>query len=115
LKILNISPGIYFIGSTNSLQLPEFQQMSGSAGAGKGAPEQSAAGAGAAQPSSEMRECRCMFCGQLLLLTSEAEAIEHMAVCPALSEQLANANEAFTIPKCVEKQMYKGDKPKDTK
>jgi hypothetical protein len=56
-----------------------------------------------------------MFCGQLLLLKSEAEAIEHMAVCPALSEQLANANEAFTIPTCVEKQMYKGDKPKDTK
>jgi len=54
-----------------------------------------------------------MFCGVLLLLKSEAEAIEHMGVCPALNEQLANTNETFTIPKCVEKQMYKGEKPKD--
>lgn len=59
----------------------------------------------------EMRECRCMFCGELLLLKCEAEAIEHMAVCPALTEQLSKPSETFTIPKCVENQMYKGNKP----
>lgn len=43
------------------------------------------------------RECRCMFCGQELLCASEAEAVEHMSVCPALGEQLAS-RAPFTIP-----------------
>lgn len=29
----------------------------------------------------EIRECRCMFCGVLLLLKSETEAIAHMGIC----------------------------------
>ena len=31
--------------------------------------------------SEEVRECRCMFCGKMLLLKSEEEAIEHMSAC----------------------------------
>ena len=58
-----------------------------------------------ASPVEEVRECRCMFCGEMLILRSEAEAIEHMSVCPALTEQLSNKAEQFTIPKCVEEQM----------
>lgn len=46
---------------------------------------------------SEKRECRCMFCGEMLILSSEAEAIHHMEVCPALQEQL-NGKEDVTIP-----------------
>ena len=43
------------------------------------------------------KECRCMFCGDLLLLSSEEAAVDHMAVCAALQEQL-NSNTQFTIP-----------------
>ena len=46
----------------------------------------------------EQRECRCMFCGQMLTLSSENAAIEHMEICPSLQEQL-NDNKQFTIPK----------------
>ena len=31
--------------------------------------------------TEEVRECRCMFCGVLLALKSEQEAMDHMAVC----------------------------------
>ncbi len=76
------------------------------------------------------RECRCMFCGELLVLQCEEEAVEHMRTCKlfiiyifdklicllnlylfyhflgvALTEQLSNTKNQFTIPKSVENEM----------
>lgn len=56
---------------------------------------------------TELRQCRCMFCGEELKLSSEEAAIEHMRVCTALQEQLQSKDQ-FTIPsvvrnKCVTK------------
>jgi tetratricopeptide (TPR) repeat protein len=48
----------------------------------KSEPVEQAAGAEAG--GDDKRHCRCMFCGELLLLASEDEAIEHMRVCPAM-------------------------------
>lgn len=45
-----------------------------------------------------MKECRCMFCGDSLVLESEEEAIAHMAVCPSLQEQLNDTEHQFTLP-----------------
>lgn len=50
----------------------------------------------------EKRECRCMFCGDILLLKSEDEAVDHMRVCPSLQEQL-RSDQQFTIPSCLNK------------
>lgn len=49
------------------------------------------------ESSSEVKSCRCMFCGELLECKSESEAVEHMAVCPSLQEQL-NDDRQFTLP-----------------
>lgn len=57
-----------------------------------------------ASTSAEKRECRCMFCGQLLLLASEEEAIAHMGVCPAMQAQLRGPG-PFTLPEELEKRM----------
>lgn len=49
-------------------------------------------------PLEELKECRCMFCGESLLLGSEEEAIAHMEVCPCLQEQLDDTDHQFTLP-----------------
>lgn len=54
--------------------------------------------------TAEKRECRCMFCGEILILASEEEAVAHMGVCPAMQEQL-NGFGAFTIPKEINERM----------
>jgi hypothetical protein len=56
--------------------------------------------------TSEKRSCRCMFCGDEMILSSEEEAIDHMKVCPALQEQL-DSKEQFTIPKVLQQKMKK--------
>ena len=43
--------------------------------------EKTVVSTGNAAVDEEFRECRCMFCGQLLKLKSESEAIEHMTTC----------------------------------
>ena len=48
--------------------------------------------------STELRQCRCMFCGDSLLLESEDAAIAHMETCPALQEQLDDKDNQFTLP-----------------
>ncbi len=45
----------------------------------------------------EKRECRCMFCGKNLVLSSEQEAVNHMKECESLQEQLSSKDE-FVIP-----------------
>ena len=50
---------------------------------------------------AEKRQCRCMFCGEQLLLQSEESAVDHMRECPALQEQLAGSG-PFTIPKAFQ-------------
>lgn len=50
------------------------------------------------------KQCRCMFCGDQLVLGSEEEAVDHMRVCPALQEQLASKDQ-FTVPSMVRKKM----------
>lgn len=49
----------------------------------------------------EMKECRCMFCGEGLLLESEEAAIAHMEVCPCLQEQLNDTEHQFTLPQSM--------------
>lgn len=49
----------------------------------------------------EMRECRCMFCGEALLLESEEAAVAHMEVCPCLQEQLNDTEHQFTLPQSM--------------
>lgn len=61
----------------------------------------------ASSASSESRSCRCMFCGELLVLSSEQAAIDHMAVCPSLQQQL-NGDGQFTLPTEIEKKMKEG-------
>jgi len=41
-----------------------------------------------------------MFCGEGIVMQSEADAHEHMRTCPALQEQLSGT-EQFTIPKAL--------------
>lgn len=48
--------------------------------------------------SNEVRSCRCMFCGNVIVASSEDDAIRHMEVCSALQEQLNASKEQFTIP-----------------
>mmetsp|Transcript_17220 Transcript_17220/g.29149 ORF Transcript_17220/g.29149 Transcript_17220/m.29149 type:complete len:136 (+) Transcript_17220:215-622(+) len=52
----------------------------------------------------EKRSCRCMFCGEQLILASEKEAIEHMRHCPALQEQLESKDQ-FTIPSAIREKV----------
>jgi hypothetical protein len=54
--------------------------------------------------STEKRECRCMFCGENMILGSEEEAIHHMTVCPCLQEQL-QSRDPITIPTILKKKM----------
>jgi hypothetical protein len=54
--------------------------------------------------NSELKECRCMFCGETLFLASEEAAIDHMKECIALQEQLASKDQ-FTIPSMVKEKM----------
>jgi hypothetical protein len=49
----------------------------------------------------EMKECRCMFCGESLLLESEDAAVAHMEVCPSLQEQLNDTEHQFTLPQSM--------------
>ena len=58
------------------------------------------------ESSGEKRTCRCMFCGEELILSNEEEAIDHMKVCPSLQEQFASKDQ-FTIPKDVKAKMAK--------
>jgi hypothetical protein len=51
-------------------------------------------------PEKITKSCRCMFCGEELLLSSEDEAVQHMEVCPALQEQL-NDTRQFTLPESI--------------
>ena len=50
------------------------------------------------------RICRCMFCGEELLIGSEEEAVNHMRVCTALQEQLQSKDQ-FTIPSMLKEKM----------
>eukprot|EP01039_Chlorochromonas_danica_P006253 gene6253-6894_t len=52
----------------------------------------------------ESRLCRCMFCGEQLLLASEEAAVDHMRQCPSLQEQL-QSNEQFTVPAALKERM----------
>ncbi len=57
---------------------------------------------------TEKRECRCMFCGNTMLLDSEEAAIAHMQECPALLEQLSSKDQ-FTIPSSIQEKMAKSN------
>lgn len=59
-------------------------------------------------PADDSRVCRCMFCGEEMLMQSEAEAVDHMRVCPALQEQL-QSKEQFTIPSILKDKMKRND------
>lgn len=61
--------------------------------------------------SIEQRSCRCMFCGENLILANETEAVDHMRVCPALQEQLASKDQ-FTIPSVLQDKIDKGKNAK---
>lgn len=52
----------------------------------------------------DKRICRCMFCGEEMLLDSEDEAIKHMNICIALQEQLSSSQQ-FTIPTTIQNKM----------
>ena len=54
--------------------------------------------------SSEKRECRCMFCGNLLLFSSEEEACQHLRECVELQEQLNSKNE-IEIPSSIKSKI----------
>ena len=61
--------------------------------------------------SSEAEEggkkvCRCMFCGEELLLESEESAVDHMRLCSALQEQLSSKDQ-FTIPTFLKDKISK--------
>ena len=48
---------------------------------------------------SEKRQCRCMFCGELLVLDSQDAAVDHMRVCSSLQTQLSDTSgEPFVLP-----------------
>lgn len=49
----------------------------------------------------DMKECRCMFCGEGLLLESQEAAVAHMEVCPCLQEQLNDTEHQFTLPQSM--------------
>jgi hypothetical protein len=64
-------------------------------------PWPSASSDGKEEKSDPVRKsCRCMFCGEELILSSEDEAVQHMEVCPALQEQL-NDSRQFTLPESI--------------
>lgn len=54
--------------------------------------------------SASLRQCRCMFCGEAMQLDSEEAAVEHMAVCPALKEQL-DSKDQFHIPNELQQKL----------
>jgi hypothetical protein len=58
------------------------------------------------QEGGTKRSCRCMFCGDELVLGSEEEAIMHMETCPALQEQL-NDSRQFTLPESIKPTVFK--------
>jgi len=51
-----------------------------------------------ADEDSGLRQSRCMFCGETVIMASEEDAQQHMRDCPALQEQLSSPDQ-FTIPK----------------
>ena len=62
---------------------------------------------GKSEPDDKVQKyCRCMFCGEQLLLSSEDEAIEHMEVCSSLQEQLASKDQ-FTVPSVIKDKVLK--------
>ena len=48
-------------------------------------------------PDLGKRQCRCMFCGELILCESEGDAVKHLETCRSLGQQLAS-KEQFTVP-----------------
>jgi hypothetical protein len=62
----------------------------------------------------EMRECVCFFCGKKLLLRSEEEAVEHMAVCVSLQEQL-NTEGDIVIPSSLQAEIDAAEEKKKKK
>ncbi len=51
----------------------------------------------------EVRQCRCMFCGETHVFHSEEEAVGHLRVCVALNEQLSSPDQ-FTVPQSILKK-----------
>jgi hypothetical protein len=62
----------------------------------------------------EVRECVCFFCGKKLLLRSEEEAVEHMAVCVSLQEQL-NTDGDIVIPSSLQAEIDAAEERKKKK
>ena len=56
--------------------------------------------AGASETKPEVRECRCMFCGSMIVATAQEDTVAHLEVCPALQEQLDDPRQ-FTLPKSM--------------
>ena len=50
--------------------------------------------------NTEIRQCRCMFCGTLVLAVSQEDTEAHLSVCPALQEQLNDPSQ-FTLPQSM--------------
>lgn len=71
-----------------------------------GIPPESKGGDVPLAQSADQRHCRCMFCGEALVLGSEEEAFGHMKVCVALQEQLASKDQ-FTVPSVVKEKYTK--------
>lgn len=53
-----------------------------------------------------VKSCRCMFCGEEMLLTSEEEAIKHMETCLPLQEQLNDTTHQFTLPESLKSTTF---------
>ncbi len=66
-----------------------------------------------AATSTEARVSRCMFCGEMITLYKEEDAVEHMRSCPALQEQLNKPEEQFTVPKVLRDKGVKIDDVKN--
>lgn len=58
--------------------------------------------------SGESRECRCMFCGLKMVLSSEEKAIDHMKVCPNLQQQISS-EEQFVLPSKLNELLSKAN------
>jgi hypothetical protein len=101
------------IGDSDSDEERELRNQSSSVTGQKNAKTTAVNSDGKENPSvtsSSLRQCRCMFCGEAMTLESEEAAVGHMAVCPALNEQL-DSKDQFHIPSTLqEKLSIKPDK-----
>lgn len=79
---------------------PSSASASATSSSGSSSPSSASSSPSSASPDEPPRISRCMFCGEEITLRSEAEAVEHMRVCPALQEQLASKDQ-FTIPQVL--------------